>query len=105
MRKYYIDNIRWMTIVLVVVYHIIFMFNSIETSIVIGPITQFHGQDVIQYLLYPWFMVILFLISGMCARYYLENHTAKEFLITRTNKLLCPSTKARLYQYGFCAFA
>ncbi|MCI7790785.1 MAG: acyltransferase, partial [Lachnospiraceae bacterium] len=92
MRKYYIDNIRWMTIVLVVVYHIIFMFNSIETSIVIGPITQFHGQDVIQYLLYPWFMVILFLISGMCARYYLEKHTDREFIKARTRKLLVPST-------------
>lgn len=92
MRKYYIDNIRWMTIVLVVVYHIIFMFNSIETSIVIGPITQFHGQDVIQYLLYPWFMVILFLISGMCARYYLEKHTDREFIKARTRKLLIPST-------------
>lgn len=92
MRKYYIDNIRWMTIVLVVVYHVIYMFNSVETSLVIGPITRFHGQDVIQYLLYPWFMVILFLISGMCARYYLEKHTDKEFIKARTIKLLVPST-------------
>ena len=92
MRKYYIDNIRWMTIVLVVVYHIIFIFNSVDTSIVIGPITKFRGQDAIQYLLYPWFMVILFLISGMCARYYLEKHTDKEFIKARTRKLLVPST-------------
>lgn len=92
MRKYYIDNIRWMTIVLVVVYHVIYMFNSMETSLVIGPITRFHGQDVIQYLLYPWFMVVLFLISGMCARYYLEKHTDKEFIKARTTKLLVPST-------------
>lgn len=91
MRKYYIDNIRWMTIVLVAVYHVIYMFNSVETELVIGPITKFHGQDAIQYLLYPWFMVILFLISGMCARYYLEKHTDKEFIKARTTKLLVPS--------------
>ena len=40
MGKYYIDNIRWMTIVLVVVYHVIYMFNSVETELVIGPITS-----------------------------------------------------------------
>ena len=67
MRKYYIDNVRWATVVLVVIYHVIYMFNSITTEGVIGPITTFHGQDVIEYLLYPWFIVILFIISGMCA--------------------------------------
>ena len=65
MRKYYIDNIRWTTIVLVVLYHVIYMFNSITNEGVIGPITSFHGQDAIQYLLYPWFMILLFIISGI----------------------------------------
>ena len=31
MRKLYIDNIRWITVVLVVLYHVIYMFNGIET--------------------------------------------------------------------------
>ena len=26
MRKYYLDNIRWMTVILVVVYHVIYMY-------------------------------------------------------------------------------
>lgn len=60
MRKYYIDRIRTVTIILVVVYHIIYMFNSVVTEGVIGPIMQAKGLNVIQYLLYPWFMVILF---------------------------------------------
>ena len=38
MRKLYIDNIRWITVVLVVLYHVIYMFNGIETFGVIGPI-------------------------------------------------------------------
>ncbi|MGN8632847.1 acyltransferase family protein [Blautia sp. HCP3S3_G3] len=92
MRKYYIDNIRWTTIVLVVLYHVIYMFNSITNEGVIGPITSFHGQDAIQYLLYPWFMILLFIISGMCARFYLNGHSDKEFLKVRTRKLLVPST-------------
>ena len=92
MRKYYIDHIRSCTILLVVVYHVIYMFNSVATAGVIGPVTNFHGQDVVQYLLYPWFMMILFLISGMCSKYYLDHHTNKEYRRARTQKLLVPST-------------
>lgn len=92
MRKYYIDHIRSCTILLVVVYHVIYMFNSVATPGVIGPVTDFHGQDVVQYLLYPWFMMILFLISGMCSKYYLDRHTDKEYRRARTRKLFVPST-------------
>ena len=53
MRKHYIDNIRIGTVLLVVLYHVIYMFNHIITAGVIGPVTSVHGQDVIQYLLYP----------------------------------------------------
>lgn len=91
MRKYYIDNIRWFTILLVVIYHIIYIFNGITTG-VIGPITEKRYQEGIQYILYPWFMVILFIISGMCAKYYLDQHSDKEFIRVRTRKLLVPST-------------
>lgn len=92
MRKYYIDHIRSCTILLVVVYHVIYMFNSVATPGVIGPVTNFHGQDVVQYLLYPWFMMILFLLSGMCSKYYLDYHTDKEYRRARTRKLFVPST-------------
>ena len=37
MRKTYVDNIRWMTVILVVIYHVIYMFNGVVTSGVIGP--------------------------------------------------------------------
>ena len=92
MRRYYLDNVRWMTIVLVVVYHVIYMFNGIATEGVIGPFYEKQYQDGLQYVLYPWFMVLLFLVAGMCSRYYLEKHTVKEFVRSRTRKLLVPST-------------
>lgn len=92
MRRHYLDNIRWITVGLVVLYHVIFMYNSVVTAGVIGPFWEVQYQDAVQYLLYPWFMVLLFLVSGMCARYYLEGHTDREFLAGRTRKLLVPST-------------
>lgn len=92
MRKYYLDNIRWITIVLVVIYHVIYIFNGVQPYGVIGPFSDVQYQDSIQYLLYPWFMVLLFVISGMTSRYYLERHTDKEFIKSRTRKLLVPGT-------------
>lgn len=92
MRKVYLDNIRWITVVLVVVYHVIYMYNGVETAGVIGPFAAVQYQDVYQYLVYPWFMLLLFTVSGMAARFYLERHTDRDFLQARTTKLLVPST-------------
>ena len=92
MRKKYLDNIRWITVVLVVLYHVIFMYNSVETSLVIGPFAQVQYQDILLYLVYPWFMLLLFVVSGMSAAFYLEKHSGKEFVKSRTVKLLVPST-------------
>lgn len=92
MRKLYLDQIRWITVVLVVVYHVIYMYNGVETFGVIGPFQKVQYQDAFQYLVYPWFMLLLFVVSGMCSRFYLEHHTDREFLKARTRKLLVPST-------------
>lgn len=92
MRKTYIDNIRWITVVLVVIYHVIYMFNSVETFGVIGAFAEIQYQDIYLYIVYPWFMLLLFVISGMSTRFYLDKHSDKEFLKSRTTKLLVPST-------------
>ena len=92
MRRYYLDNVRWVTIVAVIVYHVLYMFNSIATAGVIGPFREKQYQDGLQYILYPWFMILLFIVAGMCSRYYLEKHSVKEFIHSRTRKLLVPST-------------
>lgn len=92
MRKLYIDNIRWITVVLVVLYHVIYMFNGIETFGVIGPFFKVQYQDAFLYLVYPWFMLLLFVVSGMSARYALDRQTSREFIRNRTRKLLVPST-------------
>ncbi|WP_051204781.1 acyltransferase family protein [Butyrivibrio sp. VCD2006] len=92
MRKTYLDNIKWITVVIVVLYHVIYMYNAIVTSGTIGPFSEVQYQDIFQYIVYPWFMVLLFVVSGMSARFALTKHTAKEFIATRTVKYLVPST-------------
>ncbi len=94
MRRKYLDNIRWMTVVLVVIYHVLYMYNAEGILGTIGKITNLKVQyyDVFQYVVYPWFMCILFIVSGISSRLYLEKHTGKEFARSRTRKLLVPST-------------
>ena len=85
MRKYYLDNIRWMTVILVVVYHVIYMYNAEGILGGVGQITNLQVQyyDLYQYVVYPWFMPILFIVSGICSRLYLKRHTDKEFVRLR----------------------
>ena len=92
MRKTYLDNIRWITVVLVVIYHVIYMFNSVSQHGIIGPFSEHQPQDTYQYIVYPWFMLLLFVVSGMSARYELDKRTEKEFIKVRTRKYLVPST-------------
>ena len=92
MRKTYIDNIRWITVVLVVIYHVIYMFNGVTTYGVIGPFSEFQPQDVFQYIVYPWFMFLLFVVSGMSARFELVTKEKSDFIKNRTRKYLVPST-------------
>lgn len=92
MRRQYLDNLRWTTVILVVFYHVIYMYNGVITAGVAGPFSPSQPQDAIQYLLYPWFMVLLFVVSGVSARLSLERQPPKVFVLRRTEKLLVPST-------------
>lgn len=94
MRKYYLDNIRWMTVVTVVFYHVLYMYNSEGILGGLGKITDLNVQyyDAFMYLVYPWFMPVLFIVAGISSSLYLETHSGKEYLKSRTQKLLVPST-------------
>ena len=49
-------------------------------------------MDIFLYFVYPWFMCLLFLLAGVCARYSLQKRTDKEFIRERISKLIVPST-------------
>ncbi len=92
-RKHWIDNLRWVTVLLVLLYHVVYFYNN---KGVFGGVGGFGDgpqyQDGLMYILYPWFMPLLFLLAGISARYALQNKTAKEWFGSRTRKLLVPST-------------
>ena len=93
MRKHWLDNLRWVVVLSVLLYHVVYFYNN---KGVFGGAGGFSDgpqyQDVVMYILYPWFMMLLFLVAGISARYSLTSHTGKEFFKARTRKLLVPAT-------------
>ena len=90
------DNLRWVTVLLVLLYHVIYFFNNKGVFGGIGgfgPYPEYpQYQDVVMYILYPWFMPLLFILAGVSARYALEKHDGKTWFKSRTRKLLVPAT-------------
>lgn len=91
-RKRYLDNIRWATVLLVMVYHVGYVFNGVGILGGVPDSESLPWADFLIGVVYPWFMVLLFAVSGMCARYALNQRTEREFLRERARKLLVPST-------------
>ena len=94
MRKAYLDNVRWGVQIFVVLYHVFYMYNGVGVLGGLGRITSYEPQwwDLFLYAVYPWLMPVLFLVSGISAKYDLERHTDGEFARRRTVRLLVPST-------------
>lgn len=90
MRKPFLDNLRYAIVLLVIFYHVFYLFNSVGVITNVD-IPGIPALDVVQYVLYPWFMVTLFVISGVCARYSLEKQTDREFLKSKVRRQLIPS--------------
>ncbi len=88
-RKHYIDNLRWICILLLIPYHIAMAYNSWGEGnyIVLG------SDKVISSFIVavsPWFMTLLFLLAGISARLSLAKRSKKQFILERVLKLLVP---------------
>ena len=102
MRKQYLDNIRRITVLLVVFCHVNYMYSAVVSKFSVGSFRDFQRLDGFLHLVYLWFMILLFLVSGVCSRLYLEKHSGKKFAGSRTRKLLVPSTIGLLVFHGIC---
>ena len=96
MRKHWMDNLRWVTVLLVLFYHVIYFYNNKGVFGGIGGFGEYpqcpQYQDVVMYILYPFFMPLLFLLAGISARYALQKADAGTWFKARTRKLLVPGT-------------
>lgn len=91
-RKHFLDNIRWVTVLLVLFYHVIYFYNAKGVFGGVGGFYEDQPWDCIMSMLYPWFMMLLFLVAGISSRYALDKISHKAFIKSRTRKLLVPAT-------------
>ena len=92
MRKHWMDNLRWVTVLLVLFYHVIYFYNAKGTPGGAGGFYDDQPWDAVMSVLYPWFMMLLFLVAGISSRYAMEKMSLGRFVGKRTLKLLVPST-------------
>lgn len=89
MRKYYVDNLRWIIILLLIPYHAAMAWNVWGEPNYI----YFEGNNMISSIvvfLSPYFMPLMFLIAGISTRFALQKRTIGQYVLERTKKLLIP---------------
>lgn len=99
-RYYFLDNLRWVVVLLVLFYHVFYNFNAVGVFGGVGGFTDNQWQDTFCALLNPWFMTLLFVVAGASSRYALRSRTPKEFRRERIRKLLVPTTLG-LFVFGW----
>ena len=89
-RKYYIDNLRWLAILLLFPFHAAQIWSGGEYS---GFYIWSHTNTVLYVFstaVYPWYMTFLFTIAGMSCKYALLKRSNRQYVVERTKKLLIP---------------
>jgi hypothetical protein len=88
-RRHFLDNIRWMTILLLFPFHSLIIYNNFgEDNYIKGPENTILTNIISSF--WPWFMPLLFVLAGISSVYALQKRTTKDFIIERMKKLLAP---------------
>lgn len=89
MRKHYIDNLRWITLLLLIPYHTAMAWNVWnEPNYIFFEANRLVSSIVVFFS--PYFMPLLFVLAGISTKFALKKRTIKEYLIERVKKLLIP---------------
>ncbi len=88
-RVHYIDNLRWICVSLLVIYHAAMAYNTW------GELNYIHFGAVkplaaIVVLISPWFMPLMFLLAGISASYSLKKRGYGKFILERFTRLGIP---------------
>lgn len=88
-RKNYIDNLRWITILILIPYHTAQAWNVWgEPNYIIFEGNRWISSIVVFFS--PYFMPLLFVLAGISTKFALQKRTSKEYLNERVKKLFVP---------------
>lgn len=89
MRRHYIDNLRWMILLILIPYHAAMAWNVWgEPNYIFFEGNRALSSIVV--LFSPYFMPVLFVLAGISTRLALRRRTPREYLAERVRRLLVP---------------
>jgi hypothetical protein len=88
-RKHYIDNLRWLCVLVLLPYHTFMVFNSFGESFYIHGASIALTTFIIQ-VIWPWFMPLMFVLAGISSAYVLKKRSCAEYVKERVFRLLIP---------------
>lgn len=88
-RKHYIDNLRWIILLILIPYHSAQAWNVWgESNYIFFEGNRFISSIIVFFS--PYFMPLLFVLAGISTKFALQKRTGKEYLIERGKRLLIP---------------
>lgn len=88
-RKHYLDNLKWMILLILIPYHTAMAWNVWGEPNYIF----FEGNRAISSIVVffsPYFMPLLFVLAGIGTKFALRKRTGKEYIAERVKRLLVP---------------
>jgi peptidoglycan/LPS O-acetylase OafA/YrhL len=89
-RLHYIDNLRWISILLLFPFHTAFIFCAGWYGYYVQSDQPSAAAHLLTVTVEPWIMPLLFGIAGMSMRFALQKRTPLEYLRERFMRLLVP---------------
>lgn len=89
MRKHYLDNLKSLVILLLFPVHTFMIWNDFGLKFYVwGGENRVISTLIV--LINPWYMPLMFVIAGICARFSLGKRSVKAFCMERVRRLLVP---------------
>lgn len=88
-RKHYIDNLRWIILLILIPYHAAMAWNAWgELNYIYFEGNRFISSIIVFFS--PYFMPLLFVLAGLSTKFALQKRANKEYLVERVKRLFVP---------------
>lgn len=88
-RKHYIDNLRWIILLILIPYHTAMAWNVWgEPNYIYFEGNRFISSIIVFFS--PYFMPLLFVLAGVSTKFALQKRSNKEYLVERVKRLFVP---------------
>lgn len=101
-RQYYVDNLRWMWILLLIPFHAAMAWNTWEGNYIWFCPNKPLSTFVI--MVCPFYMPLLFVLAGMSMHFALQKRSMSAFLAERVRKLLIPLLSGLVTVVAYMAY-